>query len=219
MASELLLLNPRKRRATKRRRNPAHKKMTVSRASNPLAAMSPRKRRRNPAHKMANVRSRMMRRRNPALRPTLGNTGGQVMNAATGAVGALAVDAVMGQVNNFLPATLKTQYVYPIVKMGAALGLGLVASRVLPRHGATMAMGSMTVTMRDFLKSMLPAGVAMGYVNPGYIPRTGTMASQLNQSGVGMRGRMGEYVGMKSGMNEYVGANAEMNGLGMYAYR
>jgi len=214
MASELLLLNPRKRRATRKtrarrvRRNPVAK----------LSAMTRRKR--NPAHKMANLRSRVMRRRrNPATRPTLGNIGGQVMQAATGAVGALAVDAVMGQVNNFLPATLKTQYVYPIVKMGAAIGLGMVASRVLPRHGATMAMGSMTVTMRDFLKSMLPVGVAMGYVNPGYVPGTGTMATQLNQSGVGMRGRMGEYVGMKSGMNEYVGANAEMNGLGMYAYR
>ena len=218
MASELLLLNPRKRRATRTRRTRALSKVRRNPVAK-LSAMTLRKRRRNPAHKMATVRSRVMRRRNPALRPTLGNIGGQVMNAATGAVGALAVDAVMGQVNNFLPATLKTQYVYPIVKMGAAIGLGMVASRVLPRHGAAMAMGSMTVTMRDFLKSMLPAGVAMGYVNPGYVPGTGTMASQLNQSGVGMRGRMGEYVGMKSGMNEYVGANAEMNGLGMYAYR
>jgi hypothetical protein len=178
MASELLLLNPRKRRARKTttrrvRRNPASK-ITMSAIR--------RRRRRNPAHKMANVRSRMMRRRNPAMRATLGNIGGQVMQAATGAVGALAVDAVMGQVNNFLPATLKTQYVYPIVKMGAAIGLGLVAARVLPRHGATMAMGSMTVTMRDFLKTLLPAGVAMGYMNPGYVPGSGTMATQGSMS-------------------------------------
>ena len=209
MAQELLLLNPRKRRARKRRRNPAHKMARMMRRRNPVAVLARRRRRRNPAHKMANIRRRMMRRRNPSLRAGFGNIGGQVMQAATGAVGALAVDAVMGQVNNFLPSALKTQYVYPIVKMGAAIGLGVVASRVLPRHGATMAMGSMTVTMRDFLRAFMPAAVPMGYVNPGYIPGSGTMASQLNQPGVGMRGRIGEYVG----------ASAELNGLGMYAYR
>jgi hypothetical protein len=108
---------------------------------------------------------------------------------------------------------MKTQYVYPMVKLGAAVGLGIVASKVLPRHGAIMAMGSMTVTLRDFMRSFLPYGIPMGrvgnagYVGAGYVPGSGTMATQLNQPGVGMRGRVGEYVG------------AEMSGLGMYAYR
>ena len=153
---------------------------------------------------------RRMRRRNPSFRAGFGNIGGQVMQAATGAVGALAVDAVMGQVNNFLPEAMKTQYVYPIVKIGAAIGLGIVASKVLPRQAGTMAMGSMTVTLRDLMRSFMPYGIPMGrvgYVGAGYVPGSGTMATQLNQPGVGMRGRVGEYVG------------AEMSGLGMYAYR
>jgi len=227
--AELLLLNPRRRKrrrtrltARRRRRNPfaAFARNRNAMMANPRR----RRRRRNPSHRMSNLRRYVMRNRrnNPTMALTARGIGTQVMNAATGAVGALAVDAVMGQVNNFLPPALKTPFVYPVVKMGAAIGLGVLARPLLPRHAGLMAAGSMTVTMRDFLRGFLPDALPMGYVNPGYIPGSGTMATQLMQPGVGMRGRrMGEYVGM-GGMGrvgEYVGASAELNGLGMQAYR
>ena len=197
MAAELLLLNPRRRR--RRKANPKRSRRARRRNPYPLLGANPRRRRRsrrsNPYPLLgANPRrrrrrsnpSRRSRRRNPSVRGMFAGITTLVTTAAKQAVGATAVDLAMGQIAPRLPATLLTPNVYPVVKAGAAVGLGMIVSKFLPGDfGRKMAEGSLTVTLYSVIRGFMPATVPLGYINPGYVPRQGVRGMGEYLSGVG----------------------------------
>ena len=177
--AEMLLINPRRRKA--RRANPIAKRRRVTRRRNPLAAVA-RRRKRNPMpavrrrNPIGLARRRVMRRRNPiGGRMGSGMLMAAIREAFVGGAGAVAVDLAMGQINKFLPATLK---VTP-GSLGAGDAVKALITVVLghylsgPTRGLSrkMAMGALTVQSANIMKSFVPATMAMGYASPARIVR------------------------------------------------
>ena len=198
--SQLLILNPRKRRAGakrrrpmtakqrmyfgKRRKSPARKpRVIVRRRSRRVVTVmaNPRRRRR------AAVMSRRRMRRNPVsarrMSFSLGSLKTTFMDAGTGAVGAVLVDVAMGQIAPRLPVNMVTPTIYPFIKGGVAVLLGVLGSRVLGQHAAKMATGSLTCTMHEVMRSYVAGVAPLGYINSGRVVRGGPR--QL--SGMGQR--------------------------------
>lgn len=181
MASEILLVNPR-RRATRKRRSPAQraatKRMVAAnrrrggttkkrrRRRNPIGPYAKRKsglgmyvsnprRRRRPARKRATARRRY--RRNPMTMRSVLNT--LVIPAAQAGAGAVLLDVAWGFVP--IPPDIKTGPMRHVAKgLGAIVlgwGVGQVANK---KMGDTMAMGALTVTfhaaLRELTQQFLP---------------------------------------------------------------
>lgn len=193
MAS-LMLINP-KRRTRKKTASPKRRKAR----RNPFAA-APARRRRSSA--VAVRRAVRRARRNPS--PRLG--GGvmnDVMNAAIGAGGAVAVETIY----NFLPlpVAMKTGMGATVGKAATAVALGMFGKRMIGRAAGQMAAGALTVIAYDVIKGLMPAPsvAGLGYMSPainaGYLPQQG----------------MGEYVTGMEGLGEYVTGT----GSGAYAYQ
>lgn len=227
--AEMLLINPRRRRARKARkagRSAAQRAATRrlvamnrsrrrARRSNPapaVVAMNPRRRR------MSRRRSnpvRMIRRRNPAM---LGGFNFRtVVSAMQDALiqggGAVAMDLLHGQINRFLPAMLQ--------RTPGQVGLGDVVKASItvlvgtalrgPTRGLSMkaATGSLTVQAYDIVKNLLPSTMQLGYMVPGVVTQ-----GQVN---VGPnRGMVGRYTqpGATPLLNRYTqpGASPLLNG-------
>jgi len=196
--AQLMLINPAKRPAKRRRKaSPAQLRALAAgrRKRSGLAANpAPRRRRRAPLRAVARS-ARRRARRNPV---GMGN----VMNAVQGAGGALAVNAVFNLLP--LPATFKTGLAVPAVKMALAVGVGMFAKPLLGRAAGKMAEGAMTVAAYEAIKSVMPVSMGgdslagLGYMSPGMIAGGNTLP---NMSVPNSMGGMGEYV---SGMGEYV---------------
>jgi hypothetical protein len=137
-----------------------------------------------------------------------------VTTAAKQAIGATAVDLAMGQIAPRLPATLLTPNVYPVVKAGAAIGLGMLVSKFLPGDlGRKMAEGSLTITLYSVIRGFMPQTVPLGYINPGYVPRQGVRGMGEYLSGVGE-------TAMEREMNDSGPWNASnISGMGEYLYK
>jgi len=180
--AQLLLVNPRRR---KRRKNPVAKKRrrTVKRRRNPVSIRSV-SRQNNPRRRRKSS-TKMRRRRNPIGGLRRGNFVNTMLKPAlTGAVGAIGLDVFFGYAT-FIPAELTTGMQKHLVKAIAAVGLGVVASKVIKKKTAEeMAVGAMTVVLHDALrdviaKSEVPVKLgyymdsnnqsSMGYYNPGYV--------------------------------------------------
>lgn len=170
--AEMLLINPRKRRATRKAAKRVHAKRRVIRRKNPIAAV---KRRRNP---IAAMRRRVHRRRNP-----IGMGGGYmtaIREALMGGAGAVAMDVVFGQVNRFLPATLQktpgTVGAGDAVKAVLTVFIGQALNKVTRGFSRKAAQASLTVQAHDIIRSFVPATVALGsvgYATPAF-PVQGT---------------------------------------------
>lgn len=170
--SELLLINPRRRRAPAKRKTTARR-----RRRNPITVAAPKAparrviRRANPIG-MRRVASR--RRRNPI---TLhGNVIMQEVKAAlVGGSGAVAVDVLMGQLNGFLPDTLKrvpgTLGVGDAVKMAITIAVGQLLKKPTKGLSQKMAIGALTCQTRDILATFVPADMTMGFASPARIVR------------------------------------------------
>lgn len=187
--SEMLLINPRKRRKSRKAASPAQKRARAkfaaaararsTRRSNPIRA---RRRRRNPAPAlMANVRRRVSRvrrhvsrrRRNPI---TLGGTTrtimSQVRQALIGGAGAVAMDALWARVNGMLPLAL--QNVPGVVDAGTAVKavatvvLGKLLAKPTKGLSTQMALGSLTVQAHGIISGFVPAGM-LGFYSPAQI--------------------------------------------------
>ncbi|MGH6629081.1 MAG: hypothetical protein ACREB3_05050, partial [Burkholderiales bacterium] len=97
-------------------------------------------------------------------------------DAATGAAGATIIDVGMGFVAPRLPATMLTPTIYPIVKAGAAILTGSIGASMGGQAGRLLvkgAEGSLICTLRDVIRGFLPADLALGYINSGYVPSRG----------------------------------------------
>jgi hypothetical protein len=128
--------NPRrhKRRASNPRR---HKR----RASNP----------RRHKRRASNPRRHYRRHRNPRM--SMSGITSQLMPAAYGAAGAIALDVILGYVP--MPAMLSTGYAKSATKIVGALGLGYLAKRFLRGKGSAVAAGALTVAVYGLMKQVI----------------------------------------------------------------
>lgn len=191
--AEMLLINPRRRKARKatakrriRRAAPARRRR------NPISAVARRvMRRRNPVGLARRV---MRRRRNPIGMGRLGMSSvvGMVREGLMSGVGAVAFGVVHGQIQKFLPAALR---VVPgrigagdAVKALITVVLGQALSGVTRGYSKKAAAASLTVQMHDLVKGFVPAALPLGYASPAGI----AMSTQ----------RVGP---IRRGMNAYTG--------------
>jgi len=217
MANELLLINPRKRRKMSAKQRRPRKHYSKRRRRNPIGAlMNPR---RHSRKRYSRVRHHVMRhrRRNPSFR--MGGLTSFVQAGATGAVGAVAVDLIMGYAGGMLPDTVKSPVsatgginpFYFLTKGAGAVLLGIVGRRFLKLGGIAekMAEGSLVVTLHDAMTMLLPSTLALGYMNPGYIASkrardpagyidslsgTGAYLHEGDDYAAAQSGQMGEYI-------------------------
>lgn len=195
MSGELLLINPRKRKAKRTTtRRKARKHTTRSRRrSAPVVVManpSPRRRRSRLSALRSKVRHvRRKYRRNPLPRFSLGAITTMAKGAAVGAAGAVAVDVLYGYAKSMLPASMQSPTdgaginpMYFLGKGALAVAVG-VLGRKLTSHAAAMAEGSLTVQAYQLMSAMMPASIAMGYASPARVmrgaPRVGQFVSEF----------------------------------------
>ena len=193
MAGELLLINPSKRRAAKRKSNP--RKRRAARKPNPIALRAPKRR--------AGAR----RSRNPisARRATAG-MGGMIKAALIGGVGAIAVDKLYAYVSPNLPQSLNTGYGGVAVKAVATILLGNVLSGATKGMSRAAAAGALTVQMRDLVNSFMPtatptptAGFRMGYASPNPVTSARGLRFDPMRTGAFTRSGVGAFT--PSGVN------------------
>ena len=234
---EILLVNPRKRRATRRKtrrkKSVAKKRRTAAQkaATRKMIAANRKRRRKNPVTVRRRRRKpaaakrrpsrrrapqrRVRRRRNPAPRLTMRNVQKQIMDAGTGALGALGLDVIQGYLP--IPANLKTGLVGTGVKALLAIGMGIVAENFKMIRGPAskqMVNGALTVVLHDEFKKQLatfapgiPLGEYLGSDELGYYG-SGYPAGVMNDSYGGMGSYLPELQTDDMGM--------EQEGLGLY---
>jgi hypothetical protein len=136
----------------------------VRRKRNPLAAM---RRRRNPMAAMVR-----RRRRNPIGGAMMGGYMSQIREAVMGGAGALGMDLVYGQINNFLPAALKRTPgsigAGDAVKAVVTVALGGLLNKATRGFSAKAAKASLTIQAYDIMKSFVPSTMAIGSTRFGY---------------------------------------------------
>ncbi len=189
--AQMLLINPRRRKAT-RKANPVARRRKMTRRKNPVAALAKRRtmRRRNPIAAVARRRV-MRRRRNP-----IGMGGGMLMTAIReafiGGAGSVAVDVIQGYINKVLPANLQAVPgkvgVGDAVKAVTTVMLGHYLSGATRGLSRKMAMGALTVQAAGIVKQFVPAGMTMGgvgYYVPGAVSQGSQRVSPINRAGMG----------------------------------
>lgn len=183
--AEMLLINPRRRRRSARRRNPV--RLSAVRR-NPVARRRKRvtRRRSNPMPLFpvarATVGRRRMRRRNPiAMRRRIrrnpvytGMLMAAIRNAFVGGLGSIAVDLAMGQINRVLPANLRVTAgsvgAGDAIKAVITVMLGHFLARPTRGLSRKMAEGALTVQAANLMKPLATQiGLPLGYYNPGLV--------------------------------------------------
>jgi hypothetical protein len=99
------------------------------------------------------TRSRRRYHRNPIGLPSLSGLMAQIVPAAYGAGGAIALNLGLSYLP--LPAVLTTGWARHGVRLVGAFGLGVVAKKFLGARGSNVAAGALTVVMYDILKEVL----------------------------------------------------------------
>lgn len=184
------------------RRRPATKRRAARRrpAATHHAAPATRRRSRRRAGgwkitspKAASRAGRALRYRRPNPIAFLTNT---LVPSAVGGAGALALDVVIGVLP--LPDNLKTGPMAPLVKIAGAVGLGMLAGKVVGRRvGEQVAAGAITVQLYNFAKaqlikfgggkipglSMYPDGYLSEYVSGHEMPALGYTDSGMQVDG------------------------------------
>jgi hypothetical protein len=176
--AEMLLINPRRRKAARKATSKRRVRRASARRRNPIAAVARRvMRRRNPIGMMK--RRVMRRRRNPiGMGGRLGMSSviGMVRDGLMSGVGAVAFGVVHGQIQKYLPAALR---VVPgrigagdAVKALITVVLGQALSGVTRGFSKKAAAASLTVQMHDLVKGYVPATLplgGLGYMSPSAI--------------------------------------------------
>lgn len=178
--AEMLLINPRKRRATKRKTTA---KRVIRRKRNPVAAYSASKRRRNP---IAAMKKRVMRRRrNPIGGGMMGGYMGAIREAVMGGAGAVAMDVVYGQIKGFLPASLQrvpgNVGAGDAVKAIVTVALGQVLNKATRGFSKKAASASLTVQAHEIIRGFVPASMALGYASPAMIAQGSTRVGPIRR--------------------------------------
>lgn len=212
--AEMLLINPRRRKARKttaKRR--VRRASTARRRRNPIAAVARRvmyRRRRNPIGLMK--RRVMRRRRNPIGmgRVGMGSVVSMVREGLMSGVGAVAFGVVHGQIQKFLPAALR---VVPgrigagdAVKALITVVLGQALSGVTRGYSKKAAAASLTVQMHDLVKGFVPAALPLGGL--GYASPAG-ISMGTNRVGPIRRG-MNAYTGGTPLLSAYTSGGSQL---------
>jgi hypothetical protein len=170
--ANMLLLNPRERRAsTKTRRKTRRAK--ARRRSNPFSlATVKRNVRRRSRRRVNTVRAR--RRRNPIrMRGILSGLVPMLQDAAVGAVGAVGVNMVWARVNSALPAAIQdSTYAGQAVKAVATVALGQMLGPVTRNWSRKMAAGALTVQAFGIVSALMNRTsntAGLGYGVPGNV--------------------------------------------------
>ncbi len=217
--AKMLLVNPRRRPAKRRKASPAQRaaraRFAAMARSRSRAAKRPARRRKNPAPALpfvaanmpARARRRPARRRNPigassAARSyrrgrrrnpiSLGRAStyvSMIKDAAIGAAGAVAVDLAMGQINRFLPATLRrtpgTVGIGDAVKAVLTVAMGQLLRGPTRGMSTQLARGALTVQAHGIMTQFLPSTLTLGYATAAPVisrsARIGPNASMLNR--------------------------------------
>ena len=183
---------PAARSAPAKRRRPSRRRA----AARPVAAPKRRRasRRRSGGWKITPAKTasragRALRYRRPNPINFLMNT---LMPSVVGGAGALALDVAIGVLP--LPANLKVGPMAPLVKIAGAVGLGMLAGKMVNRRiGEQIAAGAITVQVYNFAKAMLikvgqgkipglsmyPDGYLGEYVSGNEMPELGYTDSGL----------------------------------------
>lgn len=130
--SQLMLVNPRRRRKTRKT------KKTVAR--------------RRPTRRISTRTVHRRRRRNPVRKSGLmGIVQSSVIPAATAAAGAVGLDVIWGYIP--LPETLKSGPMRHVAKAAGAIALGMLAGMLVNRRVADqISTGALTVVMHGAMK-------------------------------------------------------------------
>lgn len=221
---EMLLINPRKRRAaksTKRRASPRRaKRAAPRRRRNPINSIASRVRRApvRRARRANPIRNLRRRRRNPI---SLGGSAKSYMSAIKdaliGAGGAIAVDVGFAKLSPMLPASLQVVKGAPgagdAIKAVVTIIAGKMLSKATRGLSVKAAQGALTVQAHNIVSGLLPASMqvnGMGYYSPAQI------ASMTNRVGPIRRG-MNAYVspGQTQLLNAYTqpGRTQLLNGV------
>ena len=180
----MLLINPRKR--STRKHNP--KRRVMRRKHNPVTAMVRRKR--NPLAAMRRRRNPMAamvrrRRRNPIGGAMMGGYMTQIREAVMGGAGALGMDLVYGQINNFLPTALKrvpgSIGAGDAVKAVVTVALGGLLNKATRGFSAKAAKASLTILAYDIMKSFVPSSMTIGYASPALIAQGTNRVSPIRR--------------------------------------
>jgi len=193
--AQLMLINPRKRRA-KRKAAPAKRRVAVR--SNPVPPIKRRRSRRTSLKTVAR-RSRRIRRNPIGLNGIMGT----LTDAAIGAGGAIAVNFAFDKLP--LPLSMKSGMVGVASKAALAIALGTFGKKFMGNTAGKMAAGALTVIAYDLAKQLLPLGA------PAVVSNTAGLGYAASGQGAGY---LGEYVNggdfnfatSGAGMGEYVGA-------------
>lgn len=185
MAGQLMLLNPRKRRKSRKRRSPAQlaatrKLVALNRRRGGSKRRRPARRRASPVRRRNPARSYAAPRRRRRARGLAGLTGltAAFVPAAVGAGGALALDIAWGMLP--IPPMLKTgPIIAPAAKLGGAVLIGWGAGQMVNKtFGKQVLVGAVTITVfniiRTFIANQFPAitlggwnDETVGYVQAG----------------------------------------------------
>lgn len=215
----LMLINPKKRRSSRKPRSAAQKAATRrmlaarhGRASNPAPRHHKRrataKRRHNPIglHRVHHVARRRTHRRHNPIGLKAGNIGGMLINGLKGAVGAVVINAAV----NYLPAAVKTGKVLYVTRAALAILLGTVGSKVAGKHARAMAEGALAVNFADLINSMGAAvlpGASLHGVGGEYMGEflSGVhVPQQLPYASSGFPGTPGDFGHELNGVGEYM---------------
>jgi hypothetical protein len=201
----LMLVNPRKRRSSgKKRASPARKtRSRKARRTNPVSVASVKRRaRRNIGGARRSARRTVRRHRNPISMGSLSSSRLMKMltNAALGGAGSIGVDLIMGQVRKYLPPSLQPSAtgpgVYDAIKVALTIALGRGLSKMTKGASEQMAAGALTVQaaklMEPFVAQTMPQAAAVaglrGARGIGYMVPTAVAAgnSRLSPMSRGM---------------------------------
>lgn len=215
--SELMLVNPRRRKRKSTKRNP--RRMTAKQAKY-FGKRAPARRRsrvRRAASTVARVVRRSSRKARRSVRRFASNRSGSfslkpsalirdtLIPSAIGGAGALLVDIAWGMLP-MLPVSIKTGPLAPIAKLAGAVAVGLVASKVAGKKiGAQVTSGYVTVFAYNMLKGMVTKAMPqltlgdynMGYMQAGQFLPDQSIAAYLEAPQSAPQAGMGAY------LNEY----------------
>lgn len=128
---------------------------------------------------IAAAKRKQGRKRNPGPAVSVrgaapSSIGGQVKNAALGAVGGIGLDMAMGLVAKRAPSNLTAGPARHLLKAAVALGLGVIGTKVF-KSGmvGTMVQGGLTITLHDAAKEMLLRNMGMGEYIDGHVTDLG----------------------------------------------
>lgn len=227
-APVMMVLNPRTKRRRRRPMTAKQRKYFGKRKRKTVElSVNPRRKSRRKSRKIYARRNPVARSRTRRRSSTLGGGISQsyssftsmLIPAGIGAASALALDAVLAQVDEMLPAELTTGIGGTATRIAGAIGAGYVARRFGGRKfGNEVMAGALIVVLYDAGKALLETGTLGGYDMGWIAPAQQVGDAQMYPlSSLEYSSGVGEYVGDYD--SDEIVEVLDMNGgdgLGMY---